>query len=136
MVMQIYRRSLTGYDIVSANPLHINRISSKLFYYIFNKNSGNSYKLSTETFRILSRRAINRVEMMSKTIPYRKALYVTSGLKIDSISYENIPQITKSVDSEIQGSRKQTAIDTLMLFTDVAYKVSLFLSLLMIVFLC
>lgn len=133
LIMQVYRHSLTGYDIVSASPKHISKKSSRMFYYVFNKYSDNAFKLSTETFRVLSRRAINRVETMSTTIPYRKAVYATSGLKVDSVLYDN-PTHRSKIDVETQNSRKDTAVDTLMLFTDVAYKVSLFLSFLMLLF--
>ena len=46
------------------------------------------YKMQTESFRILSRRVINRIMGMSKTVPYRKALYAGCGLKTTNLKYE------------------------------------------------
>ena len=75
VIMKIYQEALQGYDIVSAKSNSKKSISSRIFYKVFNQNSNHMYQIHTETFRILSRRAINRVKAMNKTIPYRKAVY-------------------------------------------------------------
>lgn len=121
-IMQIYQRSLEGFDIVSAAPKNAYKNSSKLFYSIFNHFSNSHYELRTETFRVLSRRVINRVHAMSKTIPYRKAVYANCGLKIDTIVYENTSLNCINADENASDKRKDVAIDSLVLFTDVAYK--------------
>ena len=87
MIMKIYQHALTGFDIVSASPDRKAKLSSRVFYSLFEQNATVSYKLSTETFRILSRRAINRIDSMNKTIPYRKAAYIASGMKLTMIIY-------------------------------------------------
>lgn len=61
VIKEVYDKCLQGYDIVSASSKSCKTSSSNLFYKIFNKSAGLEYKLQTETFRILSRRAINRV---------------------------------------------------------------------------
>ena len=71
-LMKVYDKSLMGYDIVSAAVEGKKRLSSNLFYRIFNNSTKYQYQLRTETFRILSRRAINRTTSMNKTIPYQK----------------------------------------------------------------
>lgn len=137
LIMQVYRRSLEGYDIVSAAPKNTKNMYSKLFYNIFNNYSDNSYKLRTESFRVLSRRAINRVDSISKTIPYRKAMYATCGMNIDYISYDNKidNNMTKASKSKnIKSHREKLAIDSLILFTNVTYKISLVLSIIMVSF--
>ncbi|WP_242396841.1 glycosyltransferase [Clostridium butyricum] len=122
-IMEVYFKSLKGNDIVSASPKKRMRKSSKLFYDIFNGYSNNPNKLKTETFRILSRRAINRVQSMNKTIPYRKAIYANCGLKVDTIYYSSIRNLKiKNVD---ETTRKNVAVESLILFTDVAYKAAL-----------
>ena len=68
-VMHVYLRALEGYDIVSASPDRGQKFSSKLFYFIFDKFTDLSYKMYTESFRVLSRRVINRISSMNKTIP-------------------------------------------------------------------
>ena len=86
-IMRIYRKSLEGYDIVSASVDGRQKLSSKLFYYTFNKYANFSAKMQTESFRILSRRVINRVSSMNKTVPYRKAIYANCGLKTSNEVY-------------------------------------------------
>lgn len=130
-IMEVYYQSLKGFDIVSATPQKPMKKTSLLFYNLFNEYSNNPNKLKSETFRILSRRAINRVQSMNKTIPYRKAIYANCGLKIDTIHYKsNIPNSSYKYDENI---RKNIAIESLMLFTDIAYKAALFMTLLMMV---
>lgn len=131
MIMNIYYDSLKGFDIVSASPKVKMKKSSILFYKLFNSYSNNPNQLKTETFRILSRRAINRVQSMNKTIPYRKAVYSNCGLKIDTLYYER-----SSIQSKVNvnaNERKELAIESLILFTDIAYKFTLFIALLMMI---
>lgn len=87
-IMEIYYRSLQGYDVVSASPDQKERFASGLFYRIFEQFTDPSYKMSTESFRILSRRGINRVNSMNRAVPYRKAIYANCGLKTDCIKYK------------------------------------------------
>lgn len=123
-IMNVYHHSLKGFDIVSAAPKNGGKSTSKLFYAIFNKFSDNRHKLRTETFRVLSRRAINRVHSMSKTIPYRKAIYANCGLKMDMIIYGNMNANKINMDDTMSDKRRDVAVDSLILFTDVAYKLS------------
>lgn len=87
-IMKIYKRSLTGFDIVSASPEKPEAFSSKMFYKVFKTFSNNKYEMSTESFRILSRRVINRISDMNRSVPYRKVIYANAGLKIDNIKYK------------------------------------------------
>lgn len=131
IILDIYYKSLKGFDIVSATPKNYSRKSSKLFYKIFNKVANMSYELNTESFRILSRRGINRVQSMSKTIPYRKALYSNCGLKLYNIIYDNNKPYKFETNKRINNNRKEVASDSLILFTDLAYKVSIGMTILM-----
>jgi glycosyltransferase involved in cell wall biosynthesis len=132
-IMETYHHTLKGFDIVSAASRNTGRTSSKFFYKVFNKFSNNTYDLKTESFRILSRRAINRIHAMSKTIPYRKAVYANSGLKLDTIFYEGRNDVRESLEQHEEHMRQNVAIDSLVLFTDVAYKISIGMSMLMII---
>ena len=122
VIMDVYYKSLKGYDIVSAKSNGKKHISSKLFYTIFNKNSNCAYNIDTETFRIISRRAINRVNSMNVTIPYRKAIYANCGLKITSITYKSVKNVLSKISKENSDIRKDLAMDSIILFTDVSYK--------------
>ncbi len=129
LILDAYYHSLSGFDIVSVSPNKHHSASSKIFYGIYNRFSGNSYKIRTERFRILSRRAINRVRSMSVTLPYRKATYASCGLKLDTLFYH--PPKNASVDREHSAAKGCVAVDSLVLFTDIAYKASLFMTVIM-----
>ena len=125
VVMQVYNRSLEGYDIVSASANKKDKFTSRMFYNIFDRFADQSYKMATESFRILSRRVINRISSMNKTIPYRKAVYANSGLRTDSIKYA-ISNTEYSVNDKREKSYwKNLAIDSLLLFTEFGYKFSM-----------
>lgn len=132
LIMDIYSHSLKGYDIVSATADGKKRLSSSLFYKLFNKSAKTQYKLSTESFRILSRRAINRVHALSKTIPYRKALYANCGLKIDTVHYKPNNSSRSDSSNKQSDTRLETALDSLMLFTNIGYRASMILTIIMI----
>lgn len=59
LIMDIYKHSLSGYDIVSAAPCRREKVSSSIFYKVFSYYSDVSVKMMTESFRVLSRRVIN-----------------------------------------------------------------------------
>lgn len=131
VIMEIYRHSLEGYDIVSASPNRKERLSSRLFYWIFAKFAAVSYRMNTESFRVLSRRVINRVSSMNKTAPYRKALYANCGLKTDCIRYEVTGEWSKARDRKEQRYRMDLAADALILFTEVGYRFSMTMTVVM-----
>lgn len=131
VIMEIYRHSLEGYDIVSASPNRKERLSSRLFYRIFAKFAVVSYRMNTESFRVLSRRVINRVSSMNKTAPYRKALYANCGLKTDCIRYEVTGEWSKARDRKEQRYRMDLAADALILFTEVGYRFSMTMTVVM-----
>ena len=124
MIWQAYETAMQGNDVVSVCPQKVSG-SSKLFYNLFNKNSNAGYKLRTDTFRIVSRRALNRAHAMNENLPYRKATYAACGLKIEELEYDG-KQTSKT------NNRWDLAMDSLILYTDFGYKFSLGLSLLML----
>lgn len=135
-IMKVYRRALEGYDIVSAAADKKQRFTSKVFYHVFDHFSNMHYKMHTESFRILSRRVINRISSMNKFVFYRKAVYANCGLKTDMIIYQPIACEYVSDKAE-QKYRKQLAVDALIMFTDMGYRFSItmtFLMMLMSVF--
>lgn len=131
VIMDVYYKCLEGYDIVSASSKRNKTKTSSIFYKIFNAYSKMQYKLHTETFRILSRRAINRVHSMNKNIPYRKAIYANCGLKIYNMIYTPNNREKRIFNKQVQKTRKETAINSLILFTDIGYKFSIVMSLIM-----
>ena len=122
MIMKVYNRSLQGYDIVSASSNKSQKMSSAIFYKVFDMFTDLSYKMRTESFRILSRRVINRISSMNKTIPYRKAIYANCGLKTDNLVYEINKKVRNKEDKREKKYRTRLATDSLILFTEVGYK--------------
>lgn len=132
LIMDVYYRSLQGYDIVSAAPPRkVQKITSKFFYRVFNKASHTQYLLQTESFRLLSRRGINRIRSISNTIPYRKAIYANCGLKVDTLLYESKELLQKNTDKNSFRKQKETATDAIVLYTDIAYHMSIGFSMIM-----
>ena len=128
LIMQVYRRSLEGYDVVAAAPLHAVSFTSRLFYTIYNKSSHLKGKIRQERFRIISRRAINRVNQLNAYIPYRKAMYMNCGLRAETIVYDNKEMAKGTRNREERNTRSSLALDTLIIFTDVLEKFSMLIS--------
>ncbi len=130
LINKVYHKALEGYDIVSAVDKNYKKLSSRFFYNIFNKGANLSNPVKSETFRIVSRRAINRVYSMGKFVKYRKALYVNCGFKSADITYESDSKF-KFIAKNERAYRTETAVTSMILFTNLAYKLSLAFSLLM-----
>lgn len=131
VIMQVYRTALDGFDIVSASPDRRERFTSRLFYGIFDRFSGRTYGMTTESFRILSRRVVNRISSMSKNALYRKAMYVNSGLKTGNIKYPVSGKKREPEDKKEKRYRSRLAADSLILFTELGYRFSIAMTMLM-----
>lgn len=131
LLLDVFHRSQEGYDIVSASPHNTQSIASSFFYYLINRFSEVQRPLLTERFRLLSRRAINRIHAMNLNIPYRKILYAQSGLLHDVYIYTPLTTTfdTTTNDNEY---RWRIAIDSLVLFTDIGYKAAAAMSMCML----
>ena len=125
MIFAAYQAALSGSDIVSVCPDKTSG-SSRLFYRVFNANSRSAYALRTDAFRLVTRRAINRVHASSEHLPYRKAAYAASGLKMTDLTFSG-----RIVDKG--AGRFALAADSLALYTDAGFKVSVGIALAMLV---
>ena len=123
LIMQAYRAALDGSDIVSVCPRTV-RGGSSLFYKVFNAHSQSAYRLRTDAFRLVTRRAINRVHASSTHLPYRKAAYAASGLKMTDLEFDG--QLTVK-----QKGRFNLALDSLTLYTNFGFKASVTVTLCM-----
>ncbi len=136
LILEVYRKSLEGYDVVAAAPRKGVSFTSRAFYLVYNWGSKGQGKLRQERFRIISRRAVNRVNQLNAYIPYRKAMYMNCGLKTQTLVYDNIAGAAhKNKNAEERGSRSTLALDTLIIFTDVLEKFSLIVSGVLFIFL-
>ena len=116
MVFAAYQTALKGNDSVSVCPSRTTG-GSGLFYKVFNANSHSAYKLRTDAFRLVTRRAINRVHASSEHLPYRKAAYAASGLKMADLEFDGVLPNTEH-------GRWNLAMDSLALYTDAGFKAS------------
>jgi len=132
MIERLYRKMQEGYDIISACPEGKGRLSSRLFYGIFNRYSNINSTLRTEAFRLTSRRAINRVAAMNHVQMYKKAANANSGLKQTFLTFSETK--AEKADYKSQKERSALAMNSLLLFTDVGYKIAFVMSIVMLIF--
>lgn len=126
-IWEVYNTCLSGYDIVAASPNKPLKFSSKLFYRFLNKISYRNMELTTETFRILSRRALNRILTSKEKTRYRKALYHYSGFDTTIVNYEPISKA--GIKNEISFSEKtRVGSDVLICNSDIGTKAAGLLS--------
>lgn len=130
LILDVYKKSLDGYDIVSASPKKNSNILSSAFYYFINKFGGQD-KLQSERFRILSRRGINRINQNISYIVYRKLAYYSCGLKYTHIQYK--PINTYYLNHGFLYNQN-IAIDSIIAFTNIGYKVSMTSTFIMMLF--
>lgn len=129
LLMEVYRKCLTGYDIVSARPSHNKYFTSKVFYMLYNMGVDRQNRIYSETFRIISRRAYNRVSALGKIIPYRKTFYASCGLRRYAIIYDDTPYAGKhKLDSSEITYKIGLAINSLLMFTKTLRRLILYFS--------
>lgn len=130
-IMKVYRKALEGYDIVSASPDKKQRFTSSVFYKVFNRFTDFSYELGTERFRVLSRRVINRISSMNKSVPYRKAVYANCGLKTANIRYPVTDSRPAKEDKAERKYRTELAVSSMILFTGLGYRFAVTMTVIM-----
>lgn len=129
LIMNVYHKSMAGNDIVFAVPKGKSKFTSRMFYKLFNSFSKMQYKIKTQRFSVISRRGINRVKSMGVKTVYRKAVYASCGLPVSEILYS--PVKNEKVKDTQKPVKYDLAANSLILFTDIGYKISVTLSIIM-----
>ena len=124
MIMQAYREVLKEWDIVCCADRTKEGITSKAFYELYNRFSGTQHLLESDNFRILSRRGINRVCSLNRSIPYRKAVYANCGLRFKVMHFDPVFRTDYGKDKKTRRFRKNLALDALLLYTDIGTRFS------------
>lgn len=124
VIRQVYDKLLEGNDIVAASSKGKLRITSRVFYSLYNTTSRGKGKIGPETFRIVSRRAINRIKSMGQYIPYRKAVYMDCGLKSATIHYDSKDADVRIKNKTVSSERTNLALDSFIYFTNVLERAS------------
>jgi len=118
-----------GYDIISArrkfekNKHYIKRLSSKLFYFIFNKLSEIKIPKYSSDFRLMSRKSIDAYLELSENIRFNRGLSAWIGFNQTSIEF--IPN--KRHQGESKFSSKQLfslGIDAITSFSSMPLRLS------------
>lgn len=120
---KVYKTCIKGYDVVSAASNKPLKLSSKLFYTYLNIVSFRKMELTTETFRIVSRRALNRVLKAKSRIRYRKALYHYSGFETKIIHYKSINNLKVQQDVSIS-EKIDLAMNVLISYSNIGTRLS------------
>lgn len=124
VILEVYRKLIEGSDIVAASSRGKMRTTSRIFYALYNKTSRGNGRIGPETFRIVSRRAINRIKSIGQYIPYRKAVYMNCGLKTATISYESCDVDVRIKNKTVSSERTALALDSFIYFTNVLERIS------------
>ena len=124
VILEVYRKLIEGSDIVAASSRGKMRTTSRIFYALYNKTSRGNGRIGPETFRIVSRRAINRIKAIGQYIPYRKAVYMNCGLKTATISYESCDVDVRIKNKTVSSERTALAFDSFIYFTNVLERIS------------
>ena len=127
MILKTYEKLMEGNDIVAARSKGKVRLSSRVFYALYNSTSRTKGKIGPETFRVVSRRAINRIKSMGQYIPYRKAVYMNCGLKTATLEYESRDREARVKNKIVTSERTSLALDSFIYFTNVLERVSMIL---------
>lgn len=128
MIADVYNEMVKGYDIVAASCIRRGRLSSRIFYGLYNKYSKSFSKIGPETFRIVSRRAINRIKNIGTHIPYRKAVYANCGLNMNTLHYKAVNDPHGNNSKASFSERGELALDSFIYFTNIMEKISAFIS--------
>lgn len=127
LLMQVYNKCQEGFDIVAAAPDTQLSTTSRLFYILLNKVSYLNLDLSTEEFRIVSRRALNSVLSAKENVRYRKALYKSSGYPCATVLYKPV-RGDFSYPEPPFFERIGLAFDVLISFSNIGAKLALIFS--------
>jgi dolichol-phosphate mannosyltransferase len=131
LIMEAYYKCVGGYDVVSIVPEKVRRPFSRIFYRLYNWGLHNKENTIThEDFRLVSRRALNRIKTINNYIPYRKALYSQCGLPTAKLTYDSSRQPLP----DTMVNRMNLALETLILFTSTIQKLTLYVCLLFAAF--
>lgn len=119
LLWNVYKSAIEGNDIVSVVTKH-NSMSRKLFYKLFNNYSYSDYDINATLFRLVSRRAINRVLTLKMDCSFRQAAYASCGLKNSDVEYDGRANSKKERGMNL-------AIDSFLLYTSIPQKVCVLL---------
>ena len=124
---KLYEKSISGYDIVSAFPNKGTKKKSKLFYWFLNRISYLNIEEQTETAKIVSRKALNRILLERNQVRYRKILYKHSGFPTASLYYSPVKKLPKQEDLTFM-QKLSLASDVIIVFSNIGLHIAILFS--------
>lgn len=131
-LVDLYKKTSEGYDIVSLSPKGKTSKLSNAFYNIVKRNSNQKMELYTQSACVISRRAINRISILDNRVEYRKAAYHYCGLPNTYIFYDPIKEIDKP--KQKFEDKFNLASDVIIRYSKFASKLSFILSMAFLAF--
>ncbi len=114
MLYEMFKASTTrGFDIVAASPGQVGW-KSRLFYRLLNRVSYLNLSLSSESVRLVTRRALNAMLNLKEKVRYRKALYELTGYSKTLYQYK---PLFKVPSRKVNRENVSLAMDALVSFS-------------------
>lgn len=121
VLSRMYEAATAGFDIVSAATDAPRPLSSRLFYRFINRVSYVNLSLSSETIRLVSRRALNAMLNLKEKFRYRKALYLLTGYQHKNVIYSPPPGYTPG-GGRMLGENVDLAMDVVIGFSNIGIR--------------
>ncbi|TYA11811.1 glycosyltransferase [Paenibacillus faecis] len=131
MLYEMFKVSTTkGYDIVAASSGQANW-KSKLFYKVLNRVSYLNLSLSTESVRLVTRRALNAMLNLKERVRYRKALYELTGYSKNLYEYKALSRVP---NRKVNRENISLALDALVSFSHFGLRTAHLLTVIFFIF--
>lgn len=127
LILSVYKKAISGYDIVAAVPNIPPKLGSKFFYTLINKFSYLDINLTQESFRIISRRALNSILDMPEKTRYRKGIHSYIGFSKTKIEYDKINNKSAIINRSL-AEKFSLGLDIIVSFTNLGLITALSLS--------
>lgn len=127
LIADLYDKSVTGYDVVYAYPKGATKRKSRIFYNILNHLSHLRVDPHTESVKIISRKALNRVLLDRGKVRYRKVLYMHCGFPATSLEYTATGK-TNSADELTLLNKLALASDVFIVFSNIGTQIAMLFS--------
>ncbi len=133
LLLEVYKKATSGYDIVAAVPNIPVKLSQRLFYKLINRLSNFNIVLTLESFRIISRRALNSILDMTEKTRYRKGLHSYIGFSKTRIKYNKINNRSTIIERSLP-EKISFGLDIMVSFTKLGLIIALYLSVILFLF--
>ena len=130
LIIEAYKKSLEGNDVVFVSPNKKATIIQKIYYNIYNFGVKKDQKIYPERFKIFSRRAINRVGKMSKYFSNNTSVLIRVAWIIVRFSIMHQKKYIK-YDKEEKRERISKGLESLLIHT---YSIQYFLIVMSFIF--